>query len=377
MSKQSLNPSDRQANQINGWQLAGLRVMYLLLTALLIFLAWLCTYHLIPGVSSSAWWLVGVGVALAALAVACERLLGSFRLRLDWRYRLAFLIPVGIGLGGWLASFGVQSGPMHWLWFLAAISGAFLGCLVSTSLNEGIWENNSPPSKHIEAEVLQMHQKVIGQPGSTQPLKRLFDICLALSGLILASPVWLISILLIWFENPGPLLFVKNSVGKGGFNFHQFKLRTMVRGAEDNTGPVLARDTDERVLLVGRVLRKTALDELPQLINILVGEMSFVGPRPQRTVLVHGYLERMPEYAERHRVLPGLAGLAQVAGDYYLTPRQKLRFDRLYIQHASLGFDLKLLFLAFLITFWYRWQKDWDGRLPRQLLRFGYGKRKP
>jgi lipopolysaccharide/colanic/teichoic acid biosynthesis glycosyltransferase len=99
--------------------------------------------------------------------------------------------------------------------------------------------------------------------------------------------------------------------------------------------------------------------------------MSFVGPRPQRTVLVHEYLEAIPEYAERHRVLPGLAGLAQVAGDYYLTPRQKLRFDRLYIQHASLGFDLKLLFLAFLIAFWYRWRKDWDGKLPRWLLRCG------
>jgi lipopolysaccharide/colanic/teichoic acid biosynthesis glycosyltransferase len=99
--------------------------------------------------------------------------------------------------------------------------------------------------------------------------------------------------------------------------------------------------------------------------------MSFVGPRPQRTVLVHGYLKEMPEYAERHRVLPGLSGLAQVAGDYYLTPRQKLRFDRLYIHHNNLGFDLKLLFLAFLITFWFRWRKDWDGRLPRRLLRIG------
>jgi len=377
MSKQSLSTSNEQVNQITGWQLAGVRVMYLLLTALLILLAWLHTYRLLLGVSSSIWWVVGVGVVFAALAVACERLMGSFRLRLDWRYRLAFLIPMGIGLGVWLISFGLQSSSMNWLWLLAAISGVFLGCLVATTLNEGVWENNSPPSKRIEEEVLQTHQKVIGPPGSTQRLKRLFDICLALSGIVLASPVWLVSILLIWFENPGPLLFVKNSVGKGGVNFHQFKLRTMVRGAEDSTGPVLASETDERVLLVGRVLRKTALDELPQLINILGGEMSFVGPRPQRTVLVHGYLEAMPEYAERHRVLPGLAGLAQVAGDYYLSPRQKLRFDRLYIQHAGLGFDLKLLFLAFLITFWYRWQKGWDGRLPRQLLRFGYGERRP
>jgi lipopolysaccharide/colanic/teichoic acid biosynthesis glycosyltransferase len=143
----------------------------------------------------------------------------------------------------------------------------------------------------------------------------------------------------------------------------------MVLGAEDHTGPVLSELGDRRILRVGRLLRKTALDELPQLINILVGEMSFVGPRPQRTVLVLGYLKSMPEYAERHRVLPGLAGLAQVAGDYYLTPRQKLRFDRLYIGHSSLGFDLKLLLLAFLITFWFRWKRDWGGRLPRRYFR--------
>jgi lipopolysaccharide/colanic/teichoic acid biosynthesis glycosyltransferase len=289
---------------------------------------------------------------------------------------LALLIPVGIGLGNWLVSLGKQSGLTTWLWPLAIIGGAFLGCLVATRLNEGIWENNSPPSQHIEEEVLRRHQAVIGAPAPTPWFKRLFDFSIALSGLLLSAPVWFISLFLIWFESPGPLLFVKNSVGKGGVNFHQFKLRTMVRGAEDSTGPILASQTDERVLLVGRVLRKTALDELPQLLNILNGEMSFVGPRPQRTVLVHGYLEQMPEYAQRHRVLPGLSGLAQVAGDYYLTPRQKLRFDRLYIQHASLGFDLKLLFLAFLITFWYRWQKNWDGRLPRKLMRFGYGKRK-
>ena len=150
----------------------------------------------------------------------------------------------------------------------------------------------------------------------------------------------------------------------------------MVHGAEDTTGPVLASEEDERVLGIGRLLRKTALDELPQLLNILRGEMSFVGPRPQRTVLVQSYLREIPEYAQRHRVLPGLSGLAQVAGDYYLTPRQKLRFDRLYIEYTGLGFDLKLITLAFLITFWFRWQKDWDGRLPRSWLRFGsHGKK--
>mgnify|MGYP000311809846 CR=1 FL=1 len=241
--------------------------------------------------------------------------------------------------------------------------------------SERWWENNSPPSELIKDEVHQRHLDIIGVPRPAPLSKRLFDFALALFGLIFSAPIWLVSAVLVWIEAPGPILFVKNSVGRGGINFRQFKFRTMVPSAEESTGPILASEEDERVLLVGRILRKTALDELPQLINILRGEMSFVGPRPQRTILVHGYLESIPEYAERHRVLPGLSGLAQVAGDYYLTPRQKLRFDRLYIKHAGLGFDLKLLCLAFLISFWFRWQKGWDGRLPRGLLRFGSHKR--
>jgi lipopolysaccharide/colanic/teichoic acid biosynthesis glycosyltransferase len=248
----------------------------------------------------------------------------------------------------------------------AAVLGAFLGGLLATTLKMRLWEDNSPPSERIRLEVYQRHQNLIGVPKPEPVLKRAFDVCLALLGLVVSAPVWLVTAFIIWIEDPGPLLFVKNSVGKGGVNFHQFKLRTMVREAENSTGPVLASEEDERVLIIGRILRKTALDELPQLINILHGEMSFVGPRPQRTVLVRGYLEGMPEYAERHAVLPGLAGLAQVVGDYYLTPRQKLRFDRLYIRYRSLGFDLKLIALAFMIAFWFRWQKDWNGRLPRK-----------
>ena len=372
MPKQSLRSSNAQTNHTPGWQIAGLRILYLSLFGLLILLSWLYILRFLTEGSSSAWGAAGAVAVFAALAIACERLLGSFWLRLDRRYRLALVIPVVIGLSSWLASLATQSDPLVLLWLLAMLSGTFIGCLIATYINEGMWENNSPPSEQVKEEVLHRHQEVIGQPSNTPRLKRMFDISLALGGLLLSAPIWFLSLFMIWFESPGPLLFVKNSVGKGGVNFHQFKLRTMVRGAEDNTGPVLASQVDERILWVGRVLRKTALDELPQLINILIGEMSFVGPRPQRTVLVHGYLERMPEYAERHRVLPGLSGLAQVAGDYYLTPRQKLRFDRLYIQHASLGFDLKLLILAFLITFWYRWQKGWDGRLPHKLLRFGY-----
>ncbi|HSO26774.1 MAG TPA: sugar transferase, partial [Anaerolineales bacterium] len=212
-------------------------------------------------------------------------------------------------------------------------------------------------------------------PTPTPLSKRLFDLCLACLGLLISAPVWLAGGFLIWFEDPGPVFFVKNSVGKDGHSFRQYKFRTMVRGAENETGPIMAQVGDQRVLRFGRFMRKTALDELPQLINILSGQMSFVGPRPQRTVLVLGYLQQAPEYAGRHRVLPGLAGLAQVAGDYFLTPRQKLRFDCLYIRYSSVGYDLRLIGLAFLIAFWFRWQKDWDGKLPRPLLHAGRPRR--
>ena len=142
----------------------------------------------------------------------------------------------------------------------------------------------------------------------------------------------------------------------------------MLLHAERETGPVLAALNDHRMLRVGVFLRKTALDELPQIINILLGEMSFVGPRPQRTQLVYNYLKFLPKYAIRHKVRPGLAGLAQVAGHYYITPRQKLRFDRIYVRHLSLFFDLRILLCAFVIVFWLRWKKDWDGRPPYWLL---------
>lgn len=304
----------------------------------------------------------------AIWVIVAERCLALGNFRLDWRLRLAFILPSMLFLiGGMILPNNLPLAiPVGW--YLIAILGGFTGAMLATGLNMPLWENNFPPSTQVVEEVHQRHNTVIGKPAPTPIAKRIFDVIIASLGIIFSTPLWLLMSLLLWLEDPGPLFFVKNSVGKGGLNFHQYKFRTMVRSAELDTGPILASEGDERVLISGRLLRKTALDELPQLLNILKGEMSFVGPRPQRTVLVHDYLERIPSYAERHRVLPGLAGLAQVAGDYYLTPRQKLRFDRLYIQHTSLGFDIKLLCLAFLIAFWYRWQPGWNGRLPRPLL---------
>jgi lipopolysaccharide/colanic/teichoic acid biosynthesis glycosyltransferase len=375
MSKQSSSLADSNSKQMSIWQLAGGRAISILVVVLLVILGWLFLTQINLGGHFSTWHLLLLTLLAAALSMGFERSLVSLPLSIVWHYRLSFLAPIAIFIITWFGLWLV-SGDGYPLWWLIIIAfGAFMGCILATHFNEGLWENNSPPSEEVTLDVYRTHQQLIGQPDRVPVLKRAFDLLLASAGLLLSLPIWLMGIFVIWIEDPGPLLFVKNSVGRGGKNFHQFKLRTMVRGAEDATGPVLASEKDERVLGMGYILRKTALDELPQLLNILRGEMSFVGPRPQRTVLVQGYLRQLPAYAQRHRVLPGLAGLAQVAGDYYLTPLQKLRFDRLYIQYTSLGFDLKLIFLAFMITFWYRWQKDWDGRLPRKLMRAGFGER--
>jgi len=355
------------------WHLAGGRTISILIAVLLVILGWLFLTQINLGGHLSPWHLLLLTVLAAALSMAFERSLVSLSLSIAWHYRLSFFAPIAIFLATWFVLWLTSAEGFPIWWLLIITLGSFLGSILATQFNEGLWENNSPPSEEVTLDVYRMHQQLIGQPDRIPVLKRAFDLLLASVGLLLSLPIWLAGIFIIWIEDPGPLLFVKNSVGRGGENFHQFKLRTMVRGAEDATGPVLASEKDERVLGMGYLLRKTALDELPQLLNILRGEMSFVGPRPQRTVLVQGYLRQLPAYAQRHRVLPGLAGLAQVAGDYYLTPLQKLRFDRLYIQYTSLGFDLKLIFLAFMITFWYRWQKDWDGRLPRRLMRAGFG----
>jgi lipopolysaccharide/colanic/teichoic acid biosynthesis glycosyltransferase len=330
--------------------------------------------------------LLGVGALHTLLVIVLERCLRAAGLSHAWRFRLPFWVSLGLGILQTVAGLaqpalvGAAPGASPSALFTAArlfviFLGAFGGGLLATSLQETMIEMNFQPSAHLQAEVLAAHQPYPVVRGRQAGIKRAFDILLASLALLVSMPVWLFFAFLIWIEDPGPLLFVKNSVGLGGHNFRQFKFRSMISRAEQLTGPVLAEINDQRILRFGRLMRKTALDELPQLLNILQGEMSFVGPRPQRTVLVQEYLAHMPEYAARHAVRPGLAGLAQVVSHYYLTPRQKLRFDRVYIANMSLGFDLKLVGLAFALAFYFRWKKGWNGRIPRRLLRFGSGPR--
>ncbi len=188
-------------------------------------------------------------------------------------------------------------------------------------------------------------------------MKRLFDIALSGIGLICSSPLWLLLSALIKLQDRGPAFYGQERMGRDGNVFKVIKFRSMIVDAEKQTGAVWASANDPRVTRVGRILRATAMDELPQLWNIFRGDMSFVGPRAERPELVEKFVQEIPHYRERLRVRPGLTGLAQVYGQYDTIPRHKLKYDRLYIRQCSLALDIRLIGLSFLITFRGSWEK--------------------
>jgi len=227
-------------------------------------------------------------------------------------------------------------------------------------------------------------EKDRGRP--SDHIKRAFDILLSGAGLLASLPVWGVVAVAIRCEDGGPVLYGQERVGKGGQRFRSCKFRSMVADSDKRFGPLQAGDGDSRVTRVGRFLRATALDELPQLWNILRGDMSFVGPRAlvpaeievrssrlelqRATCNVQGSkfkvqgvrkgeavaLEKIPGYEERHRVRPGLTGVAQVYAPRDIPRRHKFKLDLLYIKRRTLWLDLKLIALSFWITFRGAWE---------------------
>ncbi|WP_198471550.1 sugar transferase [Acetomicrobium sp. S15 = DSM 107314] len=195
--------------------------------------------------------------------------------------------------------------------------------------------------------------------------KRAMDILLATAGLIISSPLWLIIAIAIILDDGLPVLYTQERVGLNGRIFKLYKFRSMVRNAEGLTGPVLANSDDPRVTRVGRFLRRTALDELPQLLNIFLGDLSFVGPRPERPEFVREFVQRHPEYEKRHAIRPGLTGLAQIFGHYESPPEEKLAFDLKYMREATLWTDIKLIAKSFAITFAGKWQERQSHAKPK------------
>jgi exopolysaccharide biosynthesis polyprenyl glycosylphosphotransferase len=161
--------------------------------------------------------------------------------------------------------------------------------------------------------------------------------------LVLSLPLLGIAALLIKGTSLGPVFFRQQRVGRGGKLFTVYKLRTMKQDAEALTGAVLAQESDPRVTPVGRFLRESRIDEIPQLFNVLNGSMSLVGPRPERPEFVEEFSRTIPGYTERHQVKPGLTGLAQVNGEYHTTPEYKLKYDLAYIYNYSFWLDIRIM----------------------------------
>jgi sugar transferase (PEP-CTERM system associated) len=179
----------------------------------------------------------------------------------------------------------------------------------------------------------------------TRVVKRLIDIVLAAAGLVLTAPLMLLTAIAVWLDSPGPVLYRQVRVGQHDRLFTLCKFRSMRSDAERGK-PIWATNNDSRVTRVGRFIRRTRLDELPQLLNVLRGDMSFVGPRPERPYFVQQLAADIPFYAERHAVKPGVTGWAQVKyryGSSVEDAMEKLRYDLYYIKHLSIGFDLTIV----------------------------------
>jgi len=173
-------------------------------------------------------------------------------------------------------------------------------------------------------------------------IKRFIDILLSLIVLPVVLPIILIFSIAIKLETPGPAFFLQERVGLHGKYFKIVKLRSMGVNAEWN-GAQWATKNDPRVTKVGAFIRKTRIDELPQLFNVLKGDMSLIGPRPERPIFTAQFNEEIPGFIDRLQVKPGITGWAQVNGGYDVTPREKLELDRYYINNISFWLDLKII----------------------------------
>ncbi len=187
--------------------------------------------------------------------------------------------------------------------------------------------------------------------GEEKAIKRALDVILTIVGTIISSPIMGVVALVIKLSDGGNVLYTQERVTEGGRNFKLFKFRSMKMNAEKLSGPVLSTDKDPRITNVGRIIRATRLDELPQLFNILKGDMSIVGPRPERPFYVDKFEREIHDYKYRTAVKAGLTGFAQVYGKYNTTPQDKARYDIIYIKNYSILLDIKLIFQTVKIIF--------------------------
>ena len=206
-------------------------------------------------------------------------------------------------------------------------------------------------SHHVLVDdVTVLESRVTGLTFEQSLIKRVCDIIVSALAILVSSPIMLLEALAITLEDGGPVFFKQPRVTKDGQIFQVLKFRTMIVDADKNKKRLASQD-DDRITKVGRVLRKLRIDELPQFINILKGEMSVVGPRPEQAEITEKYVEVLPEFRYRLKVKAGLTGLAQILGKYNTTPKDKLILDLMYIEQYSIWVDLRIMFQTVKVLF--------------------------
>jgi lipopolysaccharide/colanic/teichoic acid biosynthesis glycosyltransferase len=222
----------------------------------------------------------------------------------------------------------------------AVLAGAGAGAH-RASIRDAVWQAERAGS----APAAEPYRAVFAaQAGGVLPVpagKRACDLLLGAVFLAVTAPLWPVIAAAIWWESPGRVIFVKHAVGRGGALFRQYKFRTMVPCSAG--GAIAQPGSDPRILRVGQILRRSHLDELPQLVNVLRGEMSLVGPRPLRIIDVDAAIRTVPGFMRRYRVLPGITGQSQVTEGYYVSDEHRLACDLAYIGARTFGGDLRLL----------------------------------
>jgi len=242
----------------------------------------------------------------------------------------------------------VSSGMVLWLKVVAGVE-AKTSLLRQSSGSQPAWAGGSGKLE-LEAagDLVTFSDPECGLNGQGSSVKRFIDCAASLCLLFLLAPVLVITAIAIKLDSPGPVLYRQKRIGYRGERFEVFKFRSMVSDAEKD-GPQYAKRDDQRVTRIGRFIRKTRIDEIPQTINVLCGEMSFVGPRPERPEFVSELEQQIPQYHRRHLVKPGITGWAQVKYEYAASvegAREKLRFDLFYIRHFSPFLDIVIILMT-------------------------------
>lgn len=199
-------------------------------------------------------------------------------------------------------------------------------------------------------DMMVMAVKPFGLSWGQELFKRTYDIVFSMTALIFLSPIFFVVAIVVKLEDPkGSILYKQQRLGKNNKEFTIYKFRSMIEGAESFTGPVLAGENDPRITKIGRFLRRTRIDELPQFFNVLVGDMSIVGPRPERQFFIEQFEKSLISYRYRNSVKPGITGYAQIKGKYTTSVEDKLRFDLFYIRNYSFLFDLMIQFRTIIV----------------------------